>query len=436
MNVDIEIKQENLKEEDDSEYGQPDFVQSHLEIKEEQYDIEDYPEEYTGSCQNENSDTEIKPIQPVFVKEFYHLPQPAEYEMPNPFLYKPAIYDTHPYSQKPPPLIYYQQSANTQPINTFKTIKDEDEDNENGEELQCTLCGKNFLKMSYLRQHTRKYHNGEMPLKCSFCDERFASKRALKSHEKTHNDGKPYECTICKRTFALKHHVTMHIRLHTGEKPYKCTVCEQSFAQRHHLKTHIRTHTGEKPYKCEWCGHAFSQIGLLKTHLRTHTGEKPYKCMYCDQAFHEQSNLKTHERKHTGEKPFKCKICGEMFATHSKLHTHEKKHGIIKMVHCKYCNKEFPTRHLLQIHIRVHTGEKPYECSMCGHFFNARHHVIAHEKVHLDGKPYKKNISRQQFLLQSCLQESELIEKIEKPQSETQLFETVYFEDNVDDENA
>src|SRR5277367_272447 len=60
-----------------------------------------------------------------------------------------------------------------------------------------------------------------------------------------------HECTICGKAFKRLGYLKQHSRIHTGDKPFKCGVCGKCFNRKGNLKKHKMAHIGEKPFKCD-----------------------------------------------------------------------------------------------------------------------------------------------------------------------------------------
>ncbi|XP_074529479.1 uncharacterized protein LOC141793052 isoform X2 [Halichoeres trimaculatus] len=105
---------------------------------------------------------------------------------------------------------------------------------------------------------------------------------------------KPLDCSFCGKRFLKREDLIAHRAKHTGELPVCCSFCGKSFYNKATLNIHMRIHTGEKPFACTQCGKRFTQKGSLKIHLRIHSGEKPYICSQCTASFNNPSNLRRH----------------------------------------------------------------------------------------------------------------------------------------------
>ncbi|XP_067636607.1 zinc finger protein 665-like [Eurosta solidaginis] len=243
-------------------------------------------------------------------------------------------------------------------------------------------------------------------------------KENLEDGKQLKQQGNKLECDICGKCFRRKSSLRHHKRLHSGEKPYKCDICEKRFAHGSHVTVHMRTHTGERPYKCKYCERDFMKISVLHTHLRLHLGVNIHRCKFCPLAFplaaelrlhltsHENEDAETRDQNMTALKEeeaklkqqilerrnknirdknvqYSCDICGKHFKTKWDLKQHKLIHSDEKPHKCDFCEKRFSRAEYLRQHMRTHTGEKPYKCKYCDRCFTAKNILNRHFRVHL-----------------------------------------------------
>lgn len=136
--------------------------------------------------------------------------------------------------------------------------------------------------------------DGNVFVKCEYCQKNFYSEYALQRHLRTHEGKRTHKCAHCSRSFYDQSSYVRHMRSHNGDKKHKCDECSMAFNKRSALEVHMRTHTGERPFVCEFCGKGFSISGNLHRHVLIHTGDRPYKCGKCPRAFNNPSHLARH----------------------------------------------------------------------------------------------------------------------------------------------
>ena len=71
------------------------------------------------------------------------------------------------------------------------------------------------------------------------CDNSFAQKGTLKTHQLVHTEERPYICNVCSQSFRDKRTLTVHQVTHTEERPFVCDACNRSFGCRSLLSSHI-----------------------------------------------------------------------------------------------------------------------------------------------------------------------------------------------------
>uniref|UniRef100_A0A3Q3R202 C2H2-type domain-containing protein n=1 Tax=Monopterus albus TaxID=43700 RepID=A0A3Q3R202_MONAL len=157
-------------------------------------------------------------------------------------------------------------------LNTHSRIHDENYKH------QCKYCQVTFKTKVDKVTHEQIHMTEGKPYKCPDCSETFATNKERKIHLEDHRGPKQLNCHICGMEFLWPLSLQRHLAVHTGVKPYKCSVCQRGFNQASHLKSHMRLHTGERPYKCQHCDKRFNHNVSLKSHVqRYHTSSSGHE---------------------------------------------------------------------------------------------------------------------------------------------------------------
>ncbi|CAG4958896.1 unnamed protein product [Colias eurytheme] len=137
--------------------------------------------------------------------------------------------------------------------------------------FECTQCTEVFDTVRKMKQHIRKVHNGSLPHKCGYCNERFKENFHKNEHlAKVHGIvGPAIKCQACDRTFATQQTWLLHTKkYHLMQRQYKCSRCEMDFFSKRELNDHMVKHTGTREYRCEICFKCYGRLKTLKEHLR------------------------------------------------------------------------------------------------------------------------------------------------------------------------
>uniref|UniRef100_A0AAV2K8C9 C2H2-type domain-containing protein n=1 Tax=Knipowitschia caucasica TaxID=637954 RepID=A0AAV2K8C9_KNICA len=255
---------------------------------------------------------------------------------------------------------------------------------------RCEICQQTFANRSNMKTHERHVHSSERLFSCIICSKTFKRKKDVVRHQRQvhERDNQKYVCSVCGKSLSCKAGLQLHERIHNGTKPYQCSLCESKFTQKTALNMHYRTHTGERPFACTMCDSRFTQKHMLTNHIRSHTGEKPYMCELCGKSFSSREYLRHHLNIHTGAKPFKCEHCQRGFSQRNSLNQHLKIHTGDRPYSCTSCEKQFTQLNALQRHQRIHTGEKPFMCNMCNRTFTDKSTLRRHTTTHSSDAPW------------------------------------------------
>lgn len=136
-------------------------------------------------------------------------------------------------------------------------------------------CGKEFLRPSALRKHSRVHNLGEKRFVC-YCnapDAAFAKFSQLQKHVKEKHPAPPKECEDCGKRFRTKAALERHYETHkegVPERKHWCQVagCKAGYVYRKGLAAHVRAkHTNVRRFSCENCSFQSSYKMALKRHM-------------------------------------------------------------------------------------------------------------------------------------------------------------------------
>ncbi|XP_048000058.1 zinc finger protein 879-like isoform X2 [Leguminivora glycinivorella] len=203
----------------------------------------------------------------------------------------------------------------------------------------CFECGKTFTNIASLKKHEDS-HNISSKYVCQNCHRVYKTLRTMKEHiyngvcERGGRTGKfsigKFICDICDNRFATKNAVRSHlITLHgfgSDDAVHTCTWCNKRFEALSSLKGHIVKHTRERRFQCDLCNEKFVTHPALVNHTRLHTGERPYSCEYCDESFISASRRMEHTRRKHLEPSLPCRLCPMIFKSGAGKRKHERRH--------------------------------------------------------------------------------------------------------------
>lgn len=230
---------------------------------------------------------------------------------------------------------------------------DEEDEEDDGEMYQCSVCGNHYTSMQELRSHLRGHtqihgtpstsgpssmssleaekddepgqvQQGDCDLIiCSTCGESFTKKQDLIAHQLLHSntiDGQPEqyvtrsqnehqpkeerESIICGTCGVVCTNVA---QLESHNCPGQCNENLENYDEKTDIINALgqkppkyfkqRPDSGERLYKCDQCGRSYRHAGSLLNHKKSHkTGV--FRCFVCQKRFYNLLALKSHQRTH------------------------------------------------------------------------------------------------------------------------------------------
>ncbi|KAF3853440.1 hypothetical protein F7725_014128 [Dissostichus mawsoni] len=300
-----------------------------------------------------------------------------------------------------------------------------DEEEEDGDLCQCSLCGNSYTSMRALRSHLRghtqshgtpassgpssmssheevKDEEAEEMMICSTCGESFANSQDLITHQLLHDKEQVDSvnqlhmnksgvseakeevqsiCGSCGIFCTSFHHLTNHGC--STERTEKSTHTEQEMkgndVSQHDDTTDNKEtfDTEDRQYKCDQCGRSYRHAGSLLNHKKSHkTGV--FRCLVCQKRFYNLLALKNHQRKEKAgvkkvlkPRAFKCKECKKAFVSVDKLTTHT-------------CDAP-PGRSEAQTSVTRIKEERPFKCMICNRSYRHAGSLLNHKNTHKTG---------------------------------------------------
>lgn len=188
----------------------------------------------------------------------------------------------------------------------------------------CTWCDDEFPDKLALKLH-KKHHS----FNCPVCQIPFKSQGALSLHSKVHGEDFPdcvgkrkatIVCEICGKVLATASTLAEHLKRHEDQQSEKCDICGKYYFN---LKFHkSNTHSAKAKEVCSICG---KEVSHLRRHMIRHQGTgKRFKCEFCEKRFHSTQDMRRHMNTHTGQR-VKCLFCDHEATHMDNSRSHMKK---------------------------------------------------------------------------------------------------------------
>ncbi|KAK6051523.1 zinc finger, C2H2 type, partial [Cooperia oncophora] len=203
-------------------------------------------------------------------------------------------------------------------------------------------------------------------------------------HSKEKEDKKPLECSICGKNFPRLSHLQRHQLIHIKEREWGCPFCEQSFVQKPHLMRHIgRCHASqyrdglqEKVAANKWRTEAKPIDVEVPKKFDTNTPSVQQcsdliprmLCVRCGSTFDNRTDLDRHVT--NTHRSLKCKHCGEIFDGYASLRSHELRQRAHSYV-CS-CGASFSRQSELRAHRDSCRKRGSFLCVACERLFTQR----------------------------------------------------------------
>ncbi|KAM3592588.1 uncharacterized protein V6R79_021707 [Siganus canaliculatus] len=265
----------------------------------------------------------------------------------------------------------FHQNMNNDQLNGDGEGDGADEEDDDGDLYQCSICGNSYTSMRALRSHLRghtqshgtpassgpssmssheevKDEPGEMMI-CSTCGESFANRQDLVAHQLLHNkdqlldqvqinnseapagkeEAQSIICGSCGTFCTSYHHLENHVC--TAERKDESTFSEEEMKVKDVAQQEDTSPSKEaadaqqRQYKCDQCGRSYRHAGSLLNHKKSHkTGV--FRCLVCQKRFYNLLALKNHQRSHFDVKRHTCHECGKAFKIQKQLLSHLRRH--------------------------------------------------------------------------------------------------------------
>ncbi|XP_056598066.1 zinc finger protein 646 isoform X1 [Triplophysa dalaica] len=283
---------------------------------------------------------------------------------------------------------------------------DKDDEDDDGEVYQCTVCGNHYASLRALRSHLRSHgvNQGAGPssalspigeqewrrrqegnagslIICSTCGQSFSRKQDLLNHQLVHGPQRPDGSTQGLGGTSVNSNGKMDGRNHI------CVDCGMFFADRHQLITHLcpgkaragALNKGMNGAKVMTGGAGTSGSGgPVVSQQMPDSDDRPHRCDQCGRSYRHPCSLLNHKKSHkTGV--FRCHVCQKRYYNLLALKNHQRTHFDLKRHKCEECGKAFKIQKQLINHLRLHeehrakTGDRDQRVQGMSHPNGARY---------------------------------------------------------------
>ncbi|KAL1380827.1 hypothetical protein pipiens_003530 [Culex pipiens pipiens] len=240
----------------------------------------------------------------------------------------------------------------------------------------CEICVQETIELKQVRSLNIHLKMHQQPVKCSYCDRRYANDRARDYHVQAFHLGEnapcPSTCSVCQKVCNSALALKNHLRKHTSA--YNCEYCGKSFESKSKLNRHItRIHVKSEGYTCGFCNKTIKTLDAYELHIRTiHEGRRDYECESCGRRFTTAAFLRMHQKHYDGRT---CKPKQDW-----KVHYETSVDELgVKRFTCKICNKA--NMRSIGEHLRSHFPEH-HVCAACGATFTRKSAFDRHRRTH------------------------------------------------------
>jgi KRAB domain-containing zinc finger protein len=288
---------------------------------------------------------------------------------------------------------------------------------------QCTICVKNFTKLSKLKDHMTKQHsnkNNSIKYECNICSrDNFINKIDLENHMVKNHISIMY-CTICNKHFVNINKLKTHMKFNhcnikveiinnqivksqndtdkTSSKythhsvcdgrRFECSISSRKFTTESRLDYHVKSeHKNENKYECKYCSKIFFHKPNLISHIKSHLNSQETQSKNSEKQslVSKKSDIQLSgsnvESKTKNGNPFLCEICAETFNSETRLKKHVKKSHLKILEKVSVVNRE---KNNISKNLSPQKNYRPtHKCKLCKKSFKSNNMLKLHvNKIH------------------------------------------------------
>ncbi|KAJ8416083.1 hypothetical protein AAFF_G00381050 [Aldrovandia affinis] len=274
---------------------------------------------------------------------------------------------------------------------------DDDEELDDGEVYQCSVCGTHYTSMRALRSHLCSHTQFQSTTTSTGP----SSLSSLKEEEEEpcedqEEEGSLIICSTCGESFSKEQDLQEHQLMHSQAMVDKTVLSKGVSSQYTNGKR-------DESMICGMCGVACTDYLQLETHLCSDQGRPEGEMNEDDKVVGEMEGRHSGEHQESPDsenRPHKCDQCGRAYRHAGSLLNHKKSHktGVFR---CFVCQQRFYNLLALKNHQRTHFDVKRHKCDECGKAFKIQKQLLNHLRIHEENRARVQELNQQ---LQSLMQ--------------------------------